>query len=60
MSEMAPGATGDTMKQTFNVGDKVKVVLDKEVLKVMQEGHGGWNSKMADVSLIFLFCFLLA
>ena len=47
---MAPGAGGDTNRQTFNVGDKVKVVLEREVLKVMQEGHGGWNSKMADVS----------
>ena len=34
---------------TFSVGDKVKVILEEEVLKAMQEGHGGWNPKMAEV-----------
>ncbi|XP_071805425.1 E3 ubiquitin-protein ligase MIB2-like isoform X1 [Asterias amurensis] len=33
---------------TFSVGDKVKVILEEEVLKAMQEGHGGWNPKMAE------------
>jgi E3 ubiquitin-protein ligase mind-bomb len=36
---------------TFNVGDKVKVLMDVEALKQMQEGHGGWNPRMAEVSL---------
>ena len=32
---------------SFNVGDKVKVVVtNEEELKLMQEGHGGWNSRM--------------
>lgn len=34
----------------FSVGDKVKVDVSLEVFKQMQEGHGGWNFKMADVS----------
>ena len=34
---------------TFSQGDRVKVSLDVEVLKVMQEGHGGWNDQMAQV-----------
>ena len=25
--------------------------MDPELLKTMQEGHGGWNPKMAEVSL---------
>lgn len=33
---------------TFNVGDKVKVSMAIEVLKEMQDGHGGWNPRMAD------------
>jgi hypothetical protein len=33
------------------VGDKVKVLMDVEALKQMQEGHGGWNPRMAEVSL---------
>ncbi|XP_015433480.1 PREDICTED: E3 ubiquitin-protein ligase MIB2 [Dufourea novaeangliae] len=33
---------------TFNVGDKIKVLVDVEALKEMQEGHGGWNPRMAD------------
>ncbi|XP_064642010.1 E3 ubiquitin-protein ligase MIB2-like isoform X2 [Lineus longissimus] len=32
----------------FKVGDKVRVDLDIVILKAMQEGHGGWNPKMAD------------
>lgn len=32
---------------TFSVGDKVKVNKDVETLKTMQEGHGGWNPRMA-------------
>ncbi|KAF8774870.1 E3 ubiquitin-protein ligase MIB2 like protein [Argiope bruennichi] len=32
----------------FNVGDKVQVLMDVETLKVMQEGHGGWNPRMAE------------
>lgn len=34
---------------TFSVGDKVKVMVDAERLREMQEGHGGWNPRMADV-----------
>lgn len=26
--------------------------MDVETLKVMQEGHGGWNPRMAEVSLL--------
>ena len=36
---------------TFNVGDKVKVLMDVETLKQMQEGHGGWNPRMSEVLL---------
>jgi len=35
----------------FKIGEKVRVDLDVEVLKAMQEGHGGWHPKMADVSM---------
>ncbi len=35
----------------FKVGDKVRVDLDVEILKAMQEGHGGWNSRMVEVSV---------
>ncbi|KAF4522286.1 hypothetical protein B566_EDAN010994, partial [Ephemera danica] len=33
---------------TFNVGDKVKVAMPVETLRHMQEGHGGWNPRMAE------------
>lgn len=33
----------------FKVGDIVKVDLDIGILKQMQEGHGGWNPRMAEV-----------
>ena len=35
----------------FKVGNKVKVDLEPEVLQRMQDGHGGWNPRMAEVSL---------
>lgn len=33
---------------TFNVGDKVKVLIEVDILKEMQDGHGGWNPRMAE------------
>ena len=37
----------------LKVGDKVRctLTLDLEIIKQMQEGHGGWNPRMADVSV---------
>ncbi|KAL6431933.1 hypothetical protein ACFW04_007392 [Cataglyphis niger] len=32
----------------FNVGDKVKVLIEVDILKEMQDGHGGWNPRMAE------------
>ncbi|XP_065164682.1 E3 ubiquitin-protein ligase MIB2 [Atheta coriaria] len=32
----------------FSVGDKVQVIVSVEQLKFMQQGHGGWNPKMAE------------
>ncbi|XP_075213933.1 E3 ubiquitin-protein ligase mind bomb 2 [Lycorma delicatula] len=33
---------------TFNQGDKVRVTMDIETLKGIQEGHGGWNARMEE------------
>ncbi|MFT7804590.1 E3 ubiquitin-protein ligase MIB2 [Arapaima gigas] len=33
---------------TFQHGDKVKCLLEVDILRQMQEGHGGWNPKMAE------------
>ncbi|XP_033898224.3 E3 ubiquitin-protein ligase MIB2-like isoform X2 [Acipenser ruthenus] len=35
---------------TFQQGDKVKCLLEVDILRQMQEGHGGWNPKMAEVN----------
>ncbi|XP_072283252.1 E3 ubiquitin-protein ligase MIB2 isoform X4 [Pyxicephalus adspersus] len=35
-------------RHPFQHGDKVKCLLDIEILREMQEGHGGWNPKMAE------------
>ncbi|KAK9759062.1 Mind bomb SH3 repeat domain [Popillia japonica] len=32
----------------FSVGDKVKVTVTVDQLKGMQQGHGGWNPRMAE------------
>ena len=35
--------------QEFSSGDRVRVQLDEEIFKMMQEGHGGWNDQMVEV-----------
>ncbi|GBP55464.1 E3 ubiquitin-protein ligase MIB2 [Eumeta japonica] len=32
----------------FYPGERVKVVLNAEILKSVQQGHGGWNPRMAE------------
>ncbi|XP_062959850.1 E3 ubiquitin-protein ligase MIB2 isoform X3 [Cynocephalus volans] len=34
--------------QPFQHGDKVKCLLDIDILREMQEGHGGWNPRMVE------------
>lgn len=34
----------------FVSGDRVRVQLEVEIFKMLQEGHGGWNDQMAEVS----------
>lgn len=34
----------------LSAGDTVRVDLDLETTKLMQEGHGGWDDAMADVN----------
>ncbi|XP_063572179.1 E3 ubiquitin-protein ligase MIB2 isoform X14 [Pongo abelii] len=38
--------------QPFQHGDKVKCLLDTDVLREMQEGHGGWNPRMAETGTV--------
>ena len=35
----------------FVAGDSIKVELDPDVWKLMQNGHGGWNDLMGMVRL---------
>ena len=36
----------------FAAGDKVKISLDQEAFRAMQDGHGGWNEKMNQVCVL--------
>ena len=47
-TEPSPAAATHAM---FKVGDKVRVDLEIDILRAMQEGHGGWNPRMAEVKL---------
>ena len=38
--------------QEFSSGDRVRVQLELEVFKMMQEGHGGWNDQMTEVNVL--------
>lgn len=50
-----PGEHAELQRQdsadghSFQQGDKVKSLLEVEILRQMQEGHGGWNPKMGEV-----------
>ena len=48
-----PGSPGSVT--AFSVGDKVKVTVDADRLREMQEGHGGWNPRMAEVIYLSLW-----
>ena len=39
-------APGSPSHLTFNVGDKVKVLMEASKLEQMQKGHGGWNDRI--------------
>ena len=41
--------TGKLVSPTFVSGDRVKVTLELEIFKMMQNGHGGWTDEMAEV-----------
>ena len=38
--------------QRLDVGDRVRVELDVETVKLLQEGHGGWDERMKEVGFI--------
>ena len=35
----------------FGVGDKVQVAVAVDQLKLLQQGHGGWNPRMTEVKI---------
>ena len=43
---------GEEQRKTcvYQVGDRVKVDLELDLVKGLQQGHGGWNDAMAEVS----------
>lgn len=41
-------AQTNNVTTAFSVGDYVKVCLDKNALMKLQQGHGGWNPRMAE------------
>lgn len=34
---------------TYQTGDKVRVLSDKQLVQNLQQGHGGWNESMTAV-----------
>jgi hypothetical protein len=47
MTVGAPNAPPPPSKpHDFQAGDRVKVQLELEIFKMMQEGHGGWNDQV--------------
>ena len=39
----------------FAVGDQVRVQLEEEIVKMMQEGHGGWQDDMVEVREYYMY-----
>lgn len=48
--ETPPSTQEDKNKVVIASGDLVRVQIDLELFKALQEGHGGWNDGMVDVS----------
>lgn len=51
--------------QEISIGDRVIVSVASDALKELQEGHGGWNHRMAEVtfrwlSALFIQCRVLS
>lgn len=36
----------------FAAGDNVRVELEVEIFKMMQEGHGEWDDQLLEVSIV--------
>ena len=43
------GSVPTDMSGDIVAGDTVRVDLDLEMVKLLQEGHGGWDDAMAEV-----------
>ena len=43
--------TASSTASPFAIGDHVRVQLELEIFRVLQEGHGGWMDDMAEVKL---------
>ena len=41
--------TPSTKEHAFAPGDNIRVELDVEIFKMMQEGHGGWDDQLLEV-----------
>ena len=39
---------------SFQAGDKVRVLGDKQLVQNLQQGHGGWNESMTAVRHVYL------
>ena len=39
----------------FALGDNVRVELDVEIFKMMQEGHGDYDDQLLEVSILVVF-----
>lgn len=48
LGEFSDFPASASITHQFKVGDKVRVDLDAEILRMMQEGHGGWNPRMGE------------
>ena len=44
--------------QDFKRGDEIVVKSDKNLVKDLQEDHGGWNESMISVSLFIVSMFI--
>ena len=43
-----PG-TSQSGKSRFKEGDKVKISIDVDILKMIEDNRGGWDDRMAEV-----------
>ena len=49
-ASVSKNETSPVEHQTFLPGERIKIELEEDIFKMLQEGHGGWDEELLKVS----------